>query len=158
MRGMYYAPLNISANAGDIDLIEILTTTEKPIAIHEIVIGQVSETGDAAEEFITLIIRRVTGAPTSGSGGGTSSPIPTHPNDAATSVTVETGNTTPLSGGTSVELMREAWNLRSAFTFLPPPEGRIYVAGATRLVVELGAAPADSVGPYIGHILFEELV
>lgn len=155
---MYMAPINVGAHTAAIDFFELLTTTEKPVLVHAFELGQGSEFGDAQEEYIPLALKRVTGAPTSGSGGGTSTFQPLDPNSTATSITLETGNTSKLSGGTSAELGRIAWNVRSGSLFLPPPEGRIPVAGATRLVLEELAAPLDSITGPIGWILAEELV
>jgi hypothetical protein len=155
---MYMAPINVGAHTAALDFFELLTAAEKPALLHGFELGQSTELGDAQEEYIPLALKRVTGAPTSGSGGSTSTFQPTDPNSTATSMTLETGNTTKLTGGTSAELGRIIWNVRGGTLWLPPPEGRIVVAGGTRLVLEELAAPADSITGPIGWILAEELV
>ncbi len=154
----YYAPIAIATVTTQLDIFELLAASGKPLEIHEIVLEQTSEIGDAQEEQLELVLKRITGAPTSGSGGGTSAPIACVPNDTAVGATVETGNTTKLTGGTSTELSRRSWNVRSSFYFTPVPEGRIVIDAATRAVLELATTPADSISKIVGHILFEELV
>lgn len=159
MGRMYQASFNIAAHTAQIDYFELLTITEKPVLVHAFEIGQLTEVGDAQEEMLALILKRITGAPTSGSGGSSAAAGNVLvPNDTAGSATLEFGNTTKLSGGTSVELARIAWNVRSNYLWMPPPEGRITVGGATRLVLEEATTPADSVTGPVGWILYEELV
>lgn len=157
MARMYYAPVNITAAiAAQIDIFELLAGSGKDVELHEIILDQTSEVTDAQEEMLELVLKRVTGAPTSGSGGGTSSPVPCMPNDTATGATVETGNTTKLTGGTSVDVWRRAWNVRVDFIWTPTPEGRVGIDAATRAVLELVTTPADSITKIVGHILFAE--
>ncbi len=155
---MYYAPINVGAHTAQIDFFELLAATGKPILVHGFELGQATEVGDAQEEQLVLVLKRITGAPTSGSGGGTSTFIPATPNDAAAGATLETGNTTKLTGGTSTELARLSWNVRGEKLFLPPPEGRITIDAGTRLVLEEVTTPADSITGPVGWILIEELV
>ena len=156
----YYAPINCStAITTAIDIFEILAGTGKPIKLLEIVLDQTSELGDAQEEQLEILLKRITGAPTSGSGGpSTTTPAPVRPNDTATGVTWENGNTTKLSGGTSIEVSRRTWNVRTDFLWTPIPDGELVIDATTRAVLELIAAPADSITKIVGHLLFEELV
>lgn len=159
MGRMYTYPFSIAAHTAQIDYLELLTITEKPVLIHAFEIGQLTEIGDAQEEELAIIGKRITGAPTSGSGGSAAAAgAVLTPNDTAGSATIEAGNTTKLTGGTSVELFRFTWNVRSNYLWLPPPEGRITIAGATRFVLEEGTTPADSITGPAGWILYEELV
>jgi|SRR5687768_3248895 hypothetical protein len=155
---MYYAPINVSAHTAQVDIFEMLAASGKPVVLHGFELGQSSEVGDAQEEQIVLVLKRVTGSPTSGSGGGTATFQPTVSNDAAAGVTLETGNTTKLSGGTAAELARFVWNVRGSVLFLPPPEGRITIDASTRLVLEEVTTPADSITGPIGWVLVEELI
>ena len=158
MGRMYYAPINVAAHTAQVDYFELLAATGKPVIVHGFVLGHATVVGDLQEEQLVLVLMRVTGAPTSGSGGGTSTPAPTTPNDTAAGATVETGNTTKLSGGTATEFGRLAWNVRGEKLFLPPPEGRITIDAGTRLVLEEVTTPADSITGPVGWILLEELV
>lgn len=155
----YYAPINISTVSVAIDVFELLAGTGKPLTLKSIVLNQTTEVKDAEEEMLELLLKQVTGAPTSGSGGGTSTPRPLLPNDVAAGVTLETGNTAKLTGGTSLEHCRRAWNVRTDFVWPNVPvEGEITIADGTRLVLELVGAPADPIGKIVGEILFSELV
>lgn len=156
---MYQAALNVGAHTAQIDFFELLTATGKPVLLHGFELGQATEVGDAQEEMLLLVLKRVTGAPTTGSGGPTAPTLnPLTPNDTAAGATIKHGNTTKLTGGTSVELARFAWNVRSPLLFLPPPEGRITVESATRLVLEELTTPTDSITGPVGWVLIEELV
>jgi hypothetical protein len=155
----YTAPINISsAFTAQIDIFELLAASGKPLALGGFELGQTSEVGDAQEEMLSLVLKYVTGAPTSGSGGGTSTPQPMSPPDAAAGATVETGNTTKLTGGTSVELKRWSWNVRAPLLYLPIPESRITCDAGNRLVLELVTTPADSISSVQGWIDIFELV
>lgn len=155
---MYYVPFDIAAHTAAIDYLEILAATDKPLALHGFEIGQLTEVGDAQEEQLELVLKRVTGSPTSGSGGSSITPQPCNPSDTAAGATVEAGNTTKISGGTSVDLMRIGWNVRGNYLFLPPPEGRIQCLAGTRLVLEEVSTVADSVTGPVGWALIEELL
>lgn len=159
MGRVYSAPINITAAfTAVIDIFELLAGTNKPLVIHGWEIGQTSELGDAQEEVLILILNRVTGAPTSGSGGGTSTPAAVEPGDGASGVTLETGNTTVLTGGTSTEVARFPWQVRAPHIYQPIPEEKLILDQATRFVLKLGAAPADSISAVVGRLVFEELV
>lgn len=159
MGRMYTFPFSITAHAAQIDYLELLTITEKPVLIHAFELGQLTEIGDAQEEQLQIIGKRITGAPTSGSSGSSAAAgAALTPNDTGGSATIEAGNTTKLTGGTSVELFRFTWNVRSNYLWMPPPEGRIVIAGATRFVLEEGTTPTDSITGPAGWLLYEELV
>ena len=162
MGRVYTSSIHISAAfTAQIDIFELLAAANKPLLLHTFELGQVTEVGDAQEEGLTLVLKRVTGAPTSGTGGGTGTFNVTTPNDAAAGATLETGNTTKLTGGTSVELARFGWNVRAPLPYIPMPEEKITLDQATRLVLELVTTPVDSIGGtngVVGRIVIEELV
>lgn len=147
-----------SAFTTQIDIFELLAGTNKPVVLLGFELGQTTEIGDAQEEMLTLILKRVTGAPTSGSGGGTPTFQPVRPNDTAAGATLETGNTTKLTGGTSVEVARWSWNIRVPLLYVPVPEERIVIDQGTRLVLELATTPADSIGGIMGRIAIGEII
>lgn len=159
MARSYTAPINIStAFTAQIDIFEILAATGKPVELLGFELAQTSEVGDAQEEWLALVLKYVTGAPTSGSGGGTSTFRPINPNDTAAGATIETGNTTKLTGGTSVELARIPWQVRAAAYYVPIPELRHGAAADGRLVLELATTPADSISAVQGWVGIAELV
>lgn len=155
---VYTASINVGAHAAQVDIFELLAAAGQPLELLSFELGQTSETGDAQEEFVPLVLKRVTGAPTSGSGGGTSTFRPVLPNDTAAAATLETGNTTKLTGGTSVELARFVWSLRGGLLYVPIPEERIVLDASTRLVLEEVATVADSITGPVGRILIRELI
>lgn len=137
------------------DLFEILAPSDNIFILHKCVISQSSDAGDVQDEQLFTSIRRVSGAPASGSGGSVSTPRPLHQGDAAAGVTAEVNNTTVLTGGTDVVLWAESWNVRNGFSFYPAPEDRLIFSPATRCVIDM-TAPNDSL-TISGTVLIEEI-
>lgn len=156
MGRLYSVPFTGVADANAIDFFELLTPSDAIIVIHHVILGQTTEVSDTAEEQLEVLMRRVTGAPTSGSGGSTPTPTPVEVGDAASVVTAEAGNTTALTGGTSLEIARLPWNIRGPFEWLPTPEERPTIGISTRFVCGQAATPADSI-TYHGTCWFEEI-
>lgn len=155
----YIAPINITAAfTAQIDILEIIPAAAKPVMLLGWEFGQTSEVGDAQEEWLELVLKYYTTAGTSGSGGGTSTFRPTTPNSTAPGVTLETGNTTKYTGGTSIELARFAWNVRQTCLYIPLVEERIVADAAKPLVLELVTTPADSISAIKGRLLVGELI
>jgi hypothetical protein len=153
----YSAPISIATVSAQVDIFEILAAAGKPLALLGFSLSQTSEVGDTQEEQLELVLKYVTGAPTSGTGGGTSTFRPKLPNDTAAGATIETGNTTKLTGGTSVELDRFAWNVRQEYPWTP--YGKAHVCAADeQLVLELVTTPADVIAKITGRVEIAELV
>lgn len=156
MGRMYRVPLVATAKTAAGDILEYLAPSTCVICLHELVLGQHTDFGDAQAEILRISFHRVTGAPTSGSGGNTVTPAPLSPGDAAAGGTVESWNTTALTGGTSVDLGEVNMNVAVGMESVPIPEDRIYIAPSTRLMIKLAAAPADSI-TISGYATVEEI-
>jgi hypothetical protein len=155
----YKIPISITASfSAQIDIFEILASSTIPILLMGFELGQISEVGDAQEESLRLVLKRVTGAPTSGSGGGAPTPTPTNALGAAAGVTVETGNTTKLTGGTSATIDELSWNVRAGLLWRPLPEEMITVQVSTRVVLELATTPADAIVGVHGWVSIGEML
>ena len=97
-----------------------VAATGKPLALLGFELFQTSEVGDAQEEQLELVLKYMTGAVTSGSGGPTAPTFrPKQPNDTAAGATIEHGNTTKATGGTSVTWARFSWNVRQSLPYVP---------------------------------------
>jgi hypothetical protein len=140
MGNIYTATFSAVAVTAAQDLFEILAPATLSIILHSVVITQVSDTDS---EQIRFAIKRVTGSPTSGSGGSTVTPRPIVLG-ATFGGTVEANNTTRISGGTNVTLYEESQNILNGWYYLPTPEMRYEFGGATYCIVGLEAAPVDS--------------
>jgi hypothetical protein len=141
---MYTVHLAPAAATVALDLVELTPGDDKPILIHGFRVYQTTELGDAAEEIIGLAWVR--GNATTGSGGNSSVAVtPKNPNDAAATVTCETGNTTAASTGTPLTVYSTGWNVRAPLEVVFTPEQRIWCTQAqTLLVLRMLAAPGDS--------------
>lgn len=137
-----------------IDLCEILAATGKPFVLHEIVLGQTSDYGDAAAEGTMISIKRGVGH-TSGSFGMAVTPAPHMLSDTAAGATAEILNTTQATGGTITVLRAEAWNVQAGYQYLPTPETRIQFNPAEACIISV-TAPADAL-TYVGTVVIEEL-
>ena len=143
MGRIYTVNLSPTAITVAADLVELTPAANMPLLVHGFKVWQTTDTGDAAEELITL--SWVRGHTTSGSGGSAAPPVPKDHHDAAASATAEAGNTTAASVGTTTVVYSTGWNVRSPLEVVFTPEQRVRAdAGNTTLVLRMGAAPADS--------------
>ena len=133
---VYDCPIEAISVSAVQDLWEWLTPSDAAGLLHSIVIEQ--NTSETSEQ-LRLTVARVTGAPTSGSGGGTITPAPRIPGAPAAGSTVERNNTTQITLGTSVKIADRGFNILNGIeiVFDPPVE----VAPSTRIVVALPTAP-----------------
>ena len=99
---------------------------------------------------------RVTGSPTTGSGGQTPTFAPTV-GSGSPATTAKTGNTVNLTGGTQVELKSFPWNTRQNALYVPTPDTVIRIAAGTRLVLKLAKTPAHSITSINGYVDIAEL-
>lgn len=127
------------------DLFEILAPSTAALIILEFGLSQATELGDAQEEILKTTPKIVTGAPTSGSGGSSATPVAHSPLFSASGATVEVNNTTQISGGTTKSFRPWHWNVRQPDSLLLLPEARYIVSPSTRFVLSLDAAPSDSI-------------
>jgi len=133
------------------DLFEVVAPADGAVVIHSVTITQSSDAGDAEAEMLPILIHRGTAT---GSGGTTVTPSPLAVGDAAFGGTVEANNTTQSVEGTF--LHAEAFNIQIGFYYLPPPEDRPILSPSGLFIVELQAAPSDSL-TMNGTIVFEEI-
>ena len=157
MGRLYTASFSATSVSAAVDVFEVLASSAKPFILHEVIIAQSSDYGDAAAEGLSVLLKKATGSYTSGSGGSTATPRPHSTNDAAAGPTVETNNTTQASAGSgSLLTMRcDAFNVQAGWQYLPTPEQRMLFLPAEACVVSI-TAPADAV-TLSGSIVFEEL-
>ncbi|HUS97124.1 MAG TPA: hypothetical protein VMX97_10325 [Hyphomicrobiaceae bacterium] len=153
MSRMYSASISEVAVSAIQDLWELVAATNVSVVIHGLLIGQSTDYGDAAAEGLPIQFTR--GFTVSGSGGSTVTPTALDPGGAAADATVEANNTTQATTS-GVQIFADAFNIQAGYQLWFPPENRITIAGAQRLVVELPVAPTDSI-TLSSTIFFEEL-
>jgi hypothetical protein len=140
---LYTVPFSAVAVTAQQDFFEITAASSSIVIIHQILLSQNTEVGDAQEEQLAILIKR--GATTTGSGGSTVTPAPTEFGFGAAGFVAKTNNTTKATSGTIVTLLADNWNERSQWLHLPTPELRFVLSPSQRLTVELATTPADSV-------------
>lgn len=154
MGNMYAVTFSNVAVTAQQDFFEYVAPSDAVVIIHGITISQTTEVGDAAEEGLSILLKR--GATVSGSGGSAATPAALEGGFPAAGGTAEVNNTTKANTGTIVTLHSEGWNVRSPFVYLPIPEARIHVSPGIRFTCELATTPADSV-TVSGTMVVEEL-
>jgi hypothetical protein len=153
MSRIYTAQFNAVAVTAQQDFFELVAGTNTPITIHEIFLSQNTETGDAAEEMLSVLLKQ--GQTTTGSGGSAPTKVPRDVDDAASAATVAANNTTKASAGTIVTHAAWNWNVRVPLQILFTPETRPYAKGGRRLTVELATTPVDGI-TMSGYITWSE--
>jgi len=137
------------------DLFEFSVPADKIMVIHHVAITQSSDAGNAESEQIRLKIKRVTGAPTPGSGGTSANPAGvTGPGTSDVSVSVN--HTTRLTGGTATTIYLEDVNIMGGFHYLPTPDDRPVFSPSEYCVIGIEAAPATAL-TMSGTVVYEEL-
>lgn len=155
MGRLYTVAFSAVAVAAAQDLFEVTPADDKPVRIHGITLGQVSDVGDAQDEIIRWSLIR--GHATSGSGGSAATPQPvTSSIDTAAGFTAEVNNTTIASAGTGLTIHTSAFNVRAGLEYWWPPECRPGASQANGLLVVRIPAPADSL-TMDGTLYVEEL-
>lgn len=143
MYGVEFEDVAVSAAQ---DLFEFAAAAGAGIQLVELHLVQSTETAESEEEILRPTIKRVTGSPTSGSGGTSPGEQPLKQNAPAALFTAEANNTTQISGGTEVIVRPLGFQVRMGeviYTF--PPEIQVGCDAGDHLVVALDSAPADSV-------------
>lgn len=140
---LFSYPIAPAAVTVAVDVWEILVPAGKTVYIHEILLTQTTEEGDAQAEMLGVLIKRGVGA-TSGSGGSTQAGVP-HMSTGTGAPTAETLNTTQASAGSGslTTIRADGFNVQGGYQYLPPPEQRLTFIAAEMLVVSI-EAPADS--------------
>lgn len=105
----------ITNAGGDTDLLELLPADDKPVKLRGMLLSQISEVGDAAEEGLRISILRLPATVTSGSGGSAVTPTAMDSANTAAGVACECNNTTVATTSSSaVTVVEMGWNIRNS--------------------------------------------
>ena len=134
------------------DLMSLLPGV-KAIAVHEVVIGQVTGT---TVNNLPITLKRLSGTLTAGSGGTAVTPQKMDTGGIAAVTTARANDTTSASATTSTILRNEVYNSVNTYQYLPPPEDRPIIGPGEQFVLTLDNAPASAQVSSI-TVTFEEL-
>lgn len=155
MSGIFTAVIPFTAQTAQVDLLEAVANSAKPLVLLELHLSQSSEVSDAQEE--QLVIHVKSGQTTSGSGGNAAaSANPTDSAGSASSFQFETHNTTKASTGTIVTHLSQSWNVRGPLDLVFTELSQLIFAAGRRMTIELGTTPGDSI-TLGGWALFQEI-
>lgn len=136
MQGRMYAAAftaqAITTALGDYDIWEIGAADDVIVILHALELVVTSETGDAAEEILSLEVIR--GNTTTGNGASVT-PRPLMPGFGAAQAAVEQIASTPATAGTEHLLWSSALNVRIPFEKVWTPETRPMTTQADGLIV-----------------------
>lgn len=150
---MYTASFSAVAVTAIQDLFQLLASATVPIIIHSVRIGQSSDAGDSEAEM--LQVQLSTSDMTVNGSGGTAPTPARHSPGSPVAATVSEANNTTQSTVTTV-VVSDTFNVQAGWLYLPTPEERITVLPTDGFIVELPAAPTDSL-TMSGSITFEEI-
>lgn len=114
MARIYTVPFSATlTNAGgDADLFELTPAAQKPIRLRGLLLSQISEVGDAAEEGLRVSVIRLPATVTGGNGSAVT-PVPLDETNAAAGFAAETnGATVATTSGSAATLEEFGWNIR----------------------------------------------
>ena len=139
--GRMYAVVfeEVAATAAQ-DVFEINAPADAVVILHSVTITQSTDAGDSEAEMLPILFHL---GSTSGSGGSAPTASPLEVGTVAFGGTVEVNNTSQSTEG--VFMHAEAFNIQAGFYYRPTPEERIIIAPSDRLIIELQAAPTDSI-------------
>jgi len=146
---MFTLPIDADMTLAN-DIFQIEAGTSKPIIIHSVEFGQVSDLGDANAEGLTVLFRnRITTAITDAGGE-----VAVNKSDTAFGGNVNV-NQTAATGGAST-IYGVPWNTAIPYIKVWTPETRPRIEPGDAFTVNLNDAPADSI-TVLGTVEFEEL-
>lgn len=154
MSGTHRVPIAFTAVTAQVDILEVVAHSARPLIMTELHLYQSTEVGDAAEEQLQILVK--SGQTTSGSGGSSVTPVPNDSPGNAAGFTAEIMNTTKASAGTIVTHAPISWNIRGPLDLTETDLGQIVLAAGRRATVELATTPADSV-TIGGYAVFQEI-
>lgn len=126
---------------GDVDFLELLAATDKPIELVGLKIHVLTEVQEAQEEWLRFKIIR--GHTTTGNGTAVT-PRPTSPADAAAGLTAKVYGPTIASVGVPVDLDAFGVQVRAGESIIYPEGCSFWTSGTSLLVVRLMAAAGDN--------------
>lgn len=160
MGRIYYVAYTgtLTAAGGNADLLEVLPADDKPVKLRGLVLSQTSEVGDAAEEGLQVVVKRLAATVTSGNGTAVT-PAPVDSADAAFGGTAECNSATiATTTGATTNLAYLGWNIRnSPFEFWwPDPAMAPKAKQGEGLFVTCDTTPADDITINLTFIIEEE--
>lgn len=149
MSRIYSVPwtATITNAGGNADLWEFLPADDKPIKLRGFCLGQTSETGDSAEEGLSISIVKLTATVTS-SDGTSVTPVPMDTADSAAGFSAEyNGATVATTSGSTVIMEYLSWNIRNSpyERWYPDPAYAPKVKQGEGLFIRLNSTVADDV-------------
>lgn len=136
------------------DLFEIIPSSSRMIRILAVLLGQTTELGDAAAEFISVYLCR--GNTVAGSGGSSVTPRNVMDGGPAATFTANKANTTKASGGTEIIGPRMDFDLDSSKEIWFPKDALFTCISASgTLCLRLGEAPDDSTDIFASMLIEE---
>jgi hypothetical protein len=138
------------------DLFQIKAAATTVVVLHEVRLTQGTST--SSSEQLPVVIRRLRGTVTQGSGGFSVTPIPLIPGSGAAVTAVVVCNPTKASGSLGhFTVRRGGENILNGWHWLFTPETRIVMAPGEYVCVSFDATPVAGASIWCGEVVLEEL-
>jgi len=154
MSGIYTVQFNNVAVTAQQDLFDIVAHSSKQCVLLGFGISQSSDTGDAQEELLQILVQ--SGATSTGSGGSAPTPSANDGAASAAGFTARVNDTTKASAGTILTHYAYSWNERVGMDVILPEQMQIIFGAGRRLCVVLNSTPADSI-TMSGYAVIQEI-
>jgi hypothetical protein len=135
----------VTNTGGNADLLELTPAANKPVKLRGMLLSQISEVADAAEEGLRISVQRFPATVTTGNGTAVT-PIPMDSADAAAGCAAEcNGATVATTSGSAVVLAEMGWNIRNSpyEMWFPDASFAPKAKNAEALIVRMETTPAD---------------
>lgn len=141
---------------GNADLLELNPADDKPCKLRRMVISQISEVADAAEEGLQISVQRFPATVTTGNGTAvTGTPIDSA--DSAAGFAAEcNGATVATTSGTAVFFGYFGWNVRAGLDIYFNPEEAPKAKQAEAIIVRCDTTAADDITVNLAFLIEEE--
>lgn len=154
-----FAAGTVTNAGGNNDLWTLTPADDKPIHLIRLVLGQISEVGDTAEEGIDITIEHLAATVSAGTGGSAVTPTPVDQDvNVAAGFTARINDTAvATTSGTKTVKEPIPWNNRNTPLIIdwPDPDQQPVCRQAAALVVRMNTTIADDM-TFSGHALVRE--
>lgn len=153
---MYSTPRTGEAKTAAGDMLQVAAPGDAILEICAVYISQSTEAGDAQSEQVTVSLNRITGSPSSGSGGTVFNPVPMMGLQPAAGTTLRSNATTDLSGGTHTIWHAESFNVAVGLALNFAPGERLIIGPNEHFLLKLVSTPIDSI-TFDYNVIFNEV-
>jgi hypothetical protein len=151
---LFQIPIDAVSVAAAQDLFSIKAGSINGLRLHYL---NLTAGGVSSPAELRLLVKRLSGTLTAGSGGSSGTAVaPDSADTTSSTATVRVNDTTAATATSSSTLAAWEWNVLGPHEYYPAPEHRMGCKAGEQLVINLPAAPGSST-PISGYAIWEEV-